>query len=150
MNGVNPYLYFDGNARQALEHYRSVFGGDFPVVLRFRDMGGGPPGTPETDLDRIAHMALPLGKDSMLMASDTLPSMGMRLNVGNNFYIALSPETSEEADRLFAGLSEGGKVEMPLQQTAWAEKHGSCTDRFGVQWMFTYTGKVQFTPPPPK
>jgi PhnB protein len=150
MNGVNPYLYFDGNARQALEHYRSVFGGDFPVVLRFRDMGGGPPGTPEADLDRIAHMALPLGKDGMLMASDTLPSMGMRLNVGNNFYIALSPETAEETDRLFAGLSAGGSVEMAPQQTAWAEKHGSCTDRFGVQWMLTYTGKVQFTPPPPK
>ena len=147
MNAMNPYLYFDGNAREAFDHYRSVFGGELAVVLRFRDMGGGPPGTPDADLDRIAHIALPIGRDGMLMASDTLPSLGHRLVVGNNTYVALSPDTAEETDRLFAGLSAGGRVEMPPQQTAWAEKHGSLTHRFGVQWMLTYTGRVQFTPP---
>ena len=86
------------------------------------------------------------GRENMLMASDTLPSMGHRLTVGNNFYINLAPESGEEAERLFKGLSAGGSVDMALQPTPWAEGFASFTDRFGVQWMVTYTGKVQFTP----
>lgn len=148
MDAVNPYLIFDGNALEAFHFYKSVFGGDFEVVLRFRDMGGGPPGTPEKDLDRIAHIALPFGKGSMLMASDTLPAVGGHA-IGNNFYIALTPESGAEAEHLFSALSAGGKVEMALQQTAWAEKHGSCADRFGVQWMVSYAGNVEFSPPRP-
>lgn len=145
VTAVNPYLNFDGNAEEAFRFYRSVFGGEYAVVVRIRDMGGGPPGTPEAELDRIAHIALPFGKDNMLMASDILPSMGHRLTVGNNFYITLAPDSGEEAERLFGALSAGGRVEMPLQPTAWAEKYGVCADRFGVQWMVTYTGSVQFT-----
>jgi len=145
MNAVNPYLIFDGNAEEALTFYKSVFGGAFAVVVRFKDFGAGPPGTTPQELERIAHMALPLGADRMLLASDTMPSQGQALTIGNNFYIALSPEKGEEADRLFNALSAGGRVEMGLQKTAWAEKHGSCTDRFGVQWMVTYTGSVQFS-----
>lgn len=146
MNGVNPYLNFDGNAEEAFRFYKAVFGGEFALVLRFKDMGGGPPGATAAERERIAHIALPFGKDNMLMASDTLPSMGHRLTVGNNFYITLAPETGDEAQRLFTGLSAGGQVEMPLQQTQWAEKYGTCTDRFGVQWMVNYVGKVQFAP----
>ena len=144
MNGVNPYLNFDGNAEEAFQFYRSVFGGEIVVVLRMRDMGGGPPGTPESELDRVAHIALPFGKDNMLMASDILPSMGHKLTVGNNFYINLAPESGAEAERLFKALSAGGKVEMALQTTPWAEKYAAFADRFGVQWMVNYTGKVQF------
>src|SRR5262245_63941560 len=134
MNGVNPYLNFDGNAEEAFNFYKSVFGGEFAVLLRFRDMGGGPPGTPVSEQSRVAHVALPFGKDNMLMASDTLPSAGHRLTIGNNFYITLAPESAAEAERLFSGISAGGKVEMPLQETPWAEKYGVCADRFGVQW----------------
>jgi PhnB protein len=147
MEAVNPYLNFDGNAEEAFRFYRSVFGGEFALVVRFKDMGGGPPGTPATELERIAHIALPFGNGNMLMASDTLPSMGQKLAVGNNFYIMLSPETGAEADRLFRALSAGGKVEMELQRTGWAEKHGSFADRFGVQWMVNFTGDVQFSAP---
>lgn len=147
MTGVHPYLTFDGNAAEAFRFYKSVFGGEFEAVLTMRDMGGGPPGTPEVELDRMAHIALPLGNGTMLMASDTLPSMGHRLTVGNNFSISLAPDSGAEAERLFDGLSQGGQVEMPLQQTVWAEKFGTCTDRFGVQWMISYAGNVQFTPP---
>ena len=145
MKSANPYLTFDGNAEEAFTFYKSVFGGDFAVVLRFRDMGGGPPGTPPHALDRIAHVALPLGTDDMLMASDVLPSQGHGLAVGTNFHIALSPETGEEAERVFTALAVGGRVDMPLQPTVWAEKYGVCTDRFGVQWMVSYAGGVQFT-----
>jgi PhnB protein len=67
------------------------------------------------------------------------------VNIGNNFYITLAPESAEEADALFNALSEGGTVEMPLQKTEWAEKHGSCADRFGVQWMIDYAGGVDFS-----
>jgi PhnB protein len=148
MNAVNPYLNFDGNAEEAFKFYKSVFGGEFAVVVRFKDMGGGPPGTPANELERIAHIALPFAKDNMLMASDTLPSAGHSLTVGNNFYIMLAPESGDEAGRLFSALSAGGKVEMGLQQTQWAEKFGTCTDRFGVQWMVSYSGSVQFSPPP--
>ena len=146
MDAVNPYLNFNGNAEEAFRFYKSVFGGDFAVVVRFKDMGA-PPGTPASELERIAHIALPFGKGNMLMASDIMPSMGHRVTVGTNFYIMLSPETGDEAAKLFKALSAGGKVEMDLQQTGWAEKHGSCADKFGVQWMVNYTGSVQFQPP---
>lgn len=144
MQAAHPYLIFDGNARQAFEFYRSVFGGDFPVAVRFKDMGGGPPGASSADLERIAHISLPLGGANMLMASDVLSSQGQDFKAGNNFYVTLNPDTSQEADRVFNALSAGGRVEMPLQRTAWAEKHGQCTDRFGVQWMVTYAGSVRF------
>jgi PhnB protein len=145
MKTTNPYLNFDGNAEEAFTFYKSVFGGDFAMVLRMQDMGGGPPGMPAHERERIAHIALPLGDGNMLMASDILPSQGHTLTVGNNFYITLAPESGEEADRLFERLSAGGRVEMPLQRTQWAEKYGVCADRFGVQWMVNYAGSVQFS-----
>ena len=147
MQTVNPYLSFDGTTLEAFQFYKSVFGGDFEMVLRFRDMGGGPPGTPEAELDRIAHIALPIVGGCMLMASDTLPSMGHQLTQGNNFSISIAPESGEQADRLFNGLSAGGRVDMALQQTEWAEKFATFTDRFGVQWMISYAGNVQFSGP---
>lgn len=145
---TNPYLNFDGNAEEAFRFYKSVFGGDYPVLVRYREMGGGPPGASEAELNRIAHVSLPIGGAGMLMASDIVPSAGDRLTVGNNFYISLHPESAAEAQRLFAGLSAGGTVQMPLGPTAWAEKWGSFTDRFGVQWMVNYAGSVQFQAPP--
>jgi PhnB protein len=147
MNGVNPYLNFDGNAEEAFGFYRSVFGGEFAVKVRFKDMGGGPPGATPAEMERIAHISLPFGTDGMLMASDIVPSLGHRLTVGNNFYISLAPESADEATRLFEGLSAGGQVEMPLQPTQWAEKFGICRDRFGIQWMVNYAGAVQFASP---
>ena len=130
---MNPYLNFDGNTEEAFNFYRSVFGGDFAVVMRFGD-------NPqcgemaEEDKNRIMHIALPIDGGGMLMATDALESMGQKLNVGNNFYISLSPPTREDADRIFNGLSDGGKVEMPMADMFWGY-FGSFTDKFGVQWM---------------
>lgn len=146
MKSANPYLTFDGNTEEAFNFYKSVFGGEFQVLVRFSDMGGGPPGTPANELGRVAHVALPIGRDDILMGSDTLPSMGHTLTVGNNFSITLEPDSGAEAERLFHALSAGGKVGMPLQTTEWAEKYGNFTDRFGVGWMVSYAGKVQFNP----
>ena len=144
MKSANPYLNFPGNTEEAFTFYRSVFGGDFLAVVRFRDFGDNAMGAPESELDRIAHIALPLGETNILMGTDVLGSQGQSLTMGNNFYITLEPESAEEAERLFGSLSGGGRVEMPLQQTEWAEKYGACADRFGVQWMVSYTGSVKF------
>lgn len=144
MKFANPYLNFDGNAKEAFDFYRSVFGGEFMAAFAFREFGGEAMGVSEAELDRIAHIALPLGGDNILMASDIAPSLGHSLTVGNNVYIALEAESGDEADRLFDALSEGGRVEMPVQKTQWAEKYGICADRFGVQWMVSFTGDVEF------
>lgn len=143
MKTVNPYLNFDGNTEEAFTFYRSVFGGEFLAVVRFRDFGDNAMGVPEKDLDRIAHIALPIGTN-VLMGTDALESLGQSLTVGNNFYITLEAETADEADGLFEELAAGGRTEMPLQRTEWAEKYGMCSDRFGVQWMVSYTGSVRF------
>lgn len=140
---AHPYLNFKGNAEEAFTFYRSVFGGEFTMLLRFRDFGGDTMGIPESEQDRIAHMTLPVG-DSLLMASDVVGSQDDSFSVGNNIYISLTADSAEEAERVFNGLAAGGRVEMPLQQTEWAEKYGICVDRFGIQWMMGYTGNVQF------
>lgn len=145
MQSVSPYLNFKGNAEEALEFYKSVFGGEFIGVMRFRDFGEDAMGVEEGDRDKIAHIALPLVEGINLMASDVVGREADQFNAGNNTYIYLELDTSDEADRLFAGLSEGGRVEMPLQPTAWAEKYGTCVDRYGIQWMMSYTGDVQFS-----
>ena len=144
---TNPYLNFDGNAEEAFRFYRSVFGGDFALLVRFRDMGGGPPGATADEMNRIAHISLPLGSAGMLMASDIMPSAGHKLSVGNNVHISLHPDSAAEAQRLYDGLSAGGHIGMALGPTPWAEKYGSFTDRFGVQWMVNYAGAVQFQQP---
>ena len=142
MISVHPYLNFEGNTEEAFNHYRSVFGGEFAGVLRFRDMGANEMGLSETDLDKIMHIALPVGS-VMLMGTDVLESLGQKLNVGNNTYINLTVDSAADADRLFAGLSEGGTVEMPLDRTEWAERYGICRDRFGVQWMVNFEGDAR-------
>lgn len=143
MKAAHPYLNFPGNTEEAFNFYRSVFGGDFTMLVRFKDFGEGGMGVAKSEQDKIAHISLQLG-DTVLMATDVVGSRGESLKVGNNVYITLSPDSAEEAERVFGALTSGGRVEMPLQQTEWAEKYGSCVDRFGVQWMVSYAGNVQF------
>lgn len=130
---MNPYLNFDGNAEEAFNFYKSVFGGEFATVMRF---GDNPECGEITDADkqRLMHIALPVDGGGMLMASDTLPSMGQKLDQGNNFYISLSPESRDEADRIFGGLSDGGAVEMPMTDMFWGY-FGCFRDKFGIGWM---------------
>jgi len=111
------------------------------MIIRFKDIpagGEGEKAISEADEDKIMHIALPIGDGKMLMATDALESMGQKLTVGNNSYIYLDTDSKEEADKLFKGLSAGGKVEMPLAETFWADLFGSFTDKFGVQWMVNY------------
>jgi PhnB protein len=143
MKSVNPYLNFPGNTEEAFDFYKSVFGGEFAMVARFRDLGADA-GIAEKDLDKIMHISLPLGEHTVLMATDAVASMGQSLTVGNNFSISLETGSAVEAEKLFGALSDGGSVSMPLGKTEWAELFGACTDRFGVQWMLNYTGEVRF------
>ena len=145
MKAANPYLNFEGNTEEAFNFYKSVFGGEFAALIRFGDFPDNTMGVADADISKIAHVALPLGSDNMLMGTDVVDTMPTKLYIGNNFYITLTPESAEEADALFDALSEGGTIEMPLQKTEWAEKHGSCADKFGVQWMIDYAGSVDFS-----
>jgi len=100
------------------------------------------PGTenlPEDEKNRAMHVALPIGNGQFLMASDCLPSAGHVLNVGNNNYISVSPDSREEADRIFNGLSAGGTIEMPMADMFWGDYFGSFVDKFGVSWLINYT-----------
>ncbi|SMC59758.1 VOC family protein [Moheibacter sediminis] len=137
---LNPYLNFDGNAEEAFKFYQSVFGGELFVqkmdsVPRME--------IPENEKDRAMHVSLPIGKDQHLMASDCLPSAGHVLNVGNNNYISVSPDSREEADKIFNGLSAGGKIEMPMEDMFWGDYFGSFTDKFGVCWMINCANPQQ-------
>lgn len=142
VQSVNPYLNFAGNTLEAFEFYRSVFGGDFPMVVRYRDFPGNM-GAPPEAADRIAHIALPLGA-SMLMGTDVVGADAATFRAGNNSYIVVAPDDAAEAMRVFEGLSAGGSIAMPLQATEWAELYGICADRFGVQWMISYEGATRF------
>jgi PhnB protein len=136
MPSINPYLNFAGNTEDAFNFYKSVFGGEFVMLQRFSDT----PGTqvPDSVRDKIMHVSLPIGKNNILMGTDACEEMGFNLKQGNNYYICLSPDSREEADKLFNGLSEGGKVHMPLQDMFWGAYYGDFTDKFGVQWMVNY------------
>jgi PhnB protein len=138
----HPYLNFPGNAEEAFNFYRSVFGGEFSAVMRFIDMGGcDEMQLSEADKGKIAHISLPLDNGTILMASDCLESMGQVVNVGNNTYTCIVPDSREDADRLFNGLSAGGKVEMPMADMPWGAYWGCFADKFGVQWMISHDNK---------
>lgn len=143
MHMAHPYLNFDGTTEEAFRYYAQVFGAEIAGIMRYRDFGDNPMGVPDDELDKVAHAALPLGKNT-LMGTDVLRSDAGAFTVGTNVYISLDAESSDEADRLFEGLSAGGRVEMALQETDWAEKYGMCTDKFGVQWMVNYEGGKRF------
>ena len=137
MTTINPYLNFNGNAEEAFNFYKSVFGGEFSSLQRMKDTPDGQK-VPAAERDKIMHIALPIGKGVKLMASDAMESMGQKLSAGNNFYLSVSAESKAEADRLFNGLSKGGKVEMPMQMMFWGEYFGMFADKYGVQWMVSF------------
>jgi PhnB protein len=137
MARFNPYLNFNGNTEEAFNFYKSVFGGEFTMLMRFRDVPGNE-NMPADVLDKIMHIALPIGNGNMLMATDSLESLGQKLVVGNNHYFMLGVDSKEEADNLFAKLSVNGTIEMELQDTFWGDYYGSFSDQFGIQWMIDY------------
>jgi PhnB protein len=142
MATINPYLNFNGNTEEAFNFYKSVFGGEFAAVMRFGEVsqveGCDGMKVAENERDKIMHIALPIGNGNVLMATDALESMGQTLTQGNNFSISINANSKEEADKLFGGLSEGGKVEMPLADAFWGDYFGMLQDKFGIRWMVSY------------
>ncbi|MBD1363681.1 VOC family protein [Mucilaginibacter sp. ZT4R22] len=134
MATFNPYLNFLGNTEEAFNFYKSVFGGEFTFLQRFKDTPHGGQMSPE-DQEKIMHVALPLGRNTTLMGTDALEAFGHTLTFGNNFSIAFTPDNLEDAHRFFNGISEGGVVQMPLEKMFWGAWFGQCTDKFGLQWM---------------
>ena len=140
MATLNPYLNFQDNTEEAFNFYKSVFGGEFSNVTRFKDMpatGGGAISSAEQN--KIMHIALPIGKGNTLMATDMLDSMGQKLTNGNRITLSLEADSKEEADKLFNGLAEGGKIGAPIADAPWGAYWGMLTDKFGIQWMMNYT-----------
>ena len=133
---LNPYLNFAGNAEEAFTFYQSVFGGEL-FVQRMSDVPGMDE-LPEKEKDYAMHVAIPIGNGQTLMASDCLESRGHVLKPGNDNYISVTPDSREEADRLFNGLSAGGRVEVPMTEQFWGDYFGSFEDKFGVQWMINF------------
>ncbi len=138
MQLVHVYLNFPGNTDEALELYAQVFG----TKLLFRQTFGETgfiPNVPEHAKGKVAHAQLPITEAVHLMASDAVPGFGPPLSVGNNFHVSIVAKDKAEADRAFALLSEGGKVNMPLANAPWGPYFGMCADRFGVHWMVSLT-----------
>ena len=138
MASINPYIHFNGNAEEAFTFYKSVFGGEFARVSRYGDMSSPEHPISENDAKRIMHIALPIGKSNLLMGSDTIEIMGQVTENDNRHSVAITAESKEEADKLFNGLSEGGKVEMPMFDSPWGSYFGMFADKFGVQWMVNF------------
>lgn len=128
MTRMHTYLNFPGNAAEAFEFHRSVFGGELSSHVRFQDMPMEGVDIPEEDQDKAMHIDLPIGDNDLLKATDALESLGQKLEPGNNVYVSIHPDTREDADRIFNALSAGGEVEMPIADQVWGDYYGACTD----------------------
>jgi PhnB protein len=138
MATTNTYLNFNGNCEEAFTFYKAVFGGDFNYIGRFNEM---PPQAEnpmsEADGNRIMHVSLPIGS-SILMGSDTGGEWASSFKQGNNFSVSITADSKEEADRLFNGLTDGGTITMPLNETFWGDYFGMFVDKFGINWMISF------------
>ena len=139
MTTVNVYLTFNGNCEEAFNFYKSVFGGEFPYIGRYKDM---PPQEGQKmdnkDAEKIMHVSLAISKETVLMGSDTGGEWASSYSQGNNFSISINTDKKAEADRLFNGLSAGCKIMMPLDKAFWGSLFGMFTDKFGINWMMSY------------
>lgn len=138
---INPYIHFNGNAEEAFTFYKSVFGGEFAKMMRYKDLSSPEFPIAENDANRLMHITLPIGNSNVLMGSDVLEVMGQVTENDNRNTISISAESREEADQLFNGLSEGGKIEMPINDGPFGAYFGMFADKFGVQWMVDFTSK---------
>lgn len=138
MAKLNTYLNFNGNTLEAFNFYKSVFGGEFSTLQFYKDIPGGDKMATE-DKEKIMHIALPIGKNNMLMATDSLSSANQKLIVGDNFHIAIHADNMEEATALFQALSEGGQITIPLDKTFWGDVLGMLKDKFDIQWIVNFS-----------
>jgi PhnB protein len=137
MASINPYINFNGNAEEAFNFYKSVFGGEFAMIKRFKEMENEHFPVSEKEANKIMHIALPIGKN-VLMANDVPEELGKVNENENRSKISISAESKEEADKLFNGLSAGGQIEMPIQDSPWGSYFGMFRDKYGIEWMVDF------------
>jgi PhnB protein len=145
MASINPHINFNGNAEEAFNFYKSVFGGEFATIMRFKDIASAEFPVAEHEANKIMHIALPIGKD-VLMANDVPEIMGRTNENENRSKIVISAESKEEADHLFNGLSAGGQIEMPIADSPWGSYFGMFRDKYGIEWMVDYDPKYKGQP----
>ena len=139
MTTINPWINFNGNAQEAFAFYKSVFGGEFTKVIRFKDIASPEFPVAEKDKNKIMLIALPIGKSNALMANDVPEIMGQVNENENRSKISVSTESKEEADKLFNGLCAGGKVEVPMDDSFWGSYFGMFRDKYGIEWIIEFS-----------
>jgi len=140
MAQINLHINFNGNAEEAFKFYKSVFGGEFAIIMRFKDISSPEFPVTEKEANKIMHIALPIGKN-VLMANDVPESMGKTNENENRSKISISAESKEEADRLFNGLSVGGQIEVPIGDSPWGSYFGMFRDKYGIEWIVDFDPK---------
>lgn len=140
MASIHPHINFNGNAEEAFNFYKSVFGGEFARIMRFKDLASVEFPVAEHEANKIMHIALPIGK-SVLMANDVPEILGRTNENENRSKIVISTESKEEADKLFNGLSVGGQIEMPISNSPWGSYFGMFRDKYGIEWMVDFDPK---------
>jgi PhnB protein len=138
MATINPWINFNGNAEEAFTFYKSVFGGEFGKIIRFKDIASAEFPVPEKEADKIMRITLPIG-NNVLVANDVPEIMGRVNENENRSKIAVTAESKEEADRIFNGLSAGGAVEMPTGESPWGTYFAMCRDKYGIEWTVEYS-----------
>ena len=139
---INPHINFNGNAEEAFNFYKSVFGGEFAMIMRFKDMASSGFAIPENEANKIMHIALPIDKN-VLMGND-VPEIMRKVNENENrSKISIGAESKEEADKLFNGLSTGGTIEIPIADSPWGSYFGMFRDKYGIEWMVDYDPKYK-------
>ena len=142
---INPHINFNGNAEEAFDFYKSVFGGEFAMVMRFKEMASPQNPIAEKEENKIMHIALPIGKN-ILMGNDVPEILGRVNENENRSKIAISAESKDEANKLFNGLSAGGNIEMPIGDSPWGSYFGMFRDKFGIEWMVDFDPKYKGQP----
>ena len=142
MSKVSIYLNFQGNTEEAFNFYKSVFGGEFAKIIRFKDLASAEFPVAENEANKIMHIALPIGK-SILMANDVPEIIGRTNENENRSKIVISAESKDEADKLFSGLSAGGQIEMPISDSPWGSYFGMFRDKYGIEWMVDFDPKYK-------
>jgi PhnB protein len=138
MRAINPWINFNGNAEEAFTFYKSVFGGEFGKIIRFKDLASAEFSIPESEANKLMYIALPIGKHNILIANDVPEFMGRVNESENRSKIAVSAESREEADEIFNGLSAGGHVEGPIGDSPWGTYAGMFRDKYGIEWIVEF------------
>ncbi len=134
---INPHINFNGNAEEAFNFYKSVFGGEFAKITRFKDIASEEFPVAAHEAEKIMHIALPIGP-TFLMGNDVPEIMGKTNENENRSKISISTESKEEAQRIYNGLSVGGQVEMPLEESPWGSSFAMFRDKYGIEWMVEF------------